>query len=157
MNLTLKLKLLSLVTVKKKGISMAYSKEQQEQFLELRARGLSFDKISSELGISKPVLLKWSGELENEISKAEYFETQALLEKHKLNKRHKIESLARQLEKVNEQINNSDLSQVNIKDLFTIRKNLEQSLKIETENLKCNTGICKDTLDFFKEKQIFLY
>ncbi len=36
---------------------------EKEKFIQLRAKGLSFDKISKELNISKPPLLKWNEEL----------------------------------------------------------------------------------------------
>jgi len=40
-------------------------KDQQtkEKFIELRAKGLSFDKISRELRISKQTLINWSKKL----------------------------------------------------------------------------------------------
>ena len=37
------------------------------QFVELRGRGLSFDKISQELKVSKVTLIQWSKELALEI------------------------------------------------------------------------------------------
>lgn len=77
---------------------MAYTKEEQERFVELRARGLSFEKIALEMGVSKPTLIKWAGEFHKEISTAEYMDLQALLEQHRLNRRAKIEETALQLE-----------------------------------------------------------
>ena len=52
----------------------------KEQFIQLRAKGLSFDKISNELSTSKPTLLKWSVELDSEIANLAYLETETLLE-----------------------------------------------------------------------------
>lgn len=34
--------------------------ETKERFIELRAKGLSFDKISKELKVSKQILIDWS-------------------------------------------------------------------------------------------------
>ena len=47
---------------------------QKEKFIQLRAKGLSFDKISKEINTSKPTLLKWSEELEGEIANLAYLE-----------------------------------------------------------------------------------
>jgi transposase len=33
--------------------------DQKEQFIELRAKGVSYDEIAKEIGVSKPTLIKW--------------------------------------------------------------------------------------------------
>jgi transposase len=40
---------------------------EKEKFIELRARGLSFSKIAEEIGVSKPILIKWNSELRKEM------------------------------------------------------------------------------------------
>ena len=42
--------------------------QTKEKFIELRARGLSFNKIAEEIEVSKPTLLKWSSEFSEEIA-----------------------------------------------------------------------------------------
>ena len=34
--------------------------EDKQRFVELRAKGLSFERIAEELKVSKPTLIKWS-------------------------------------------------------------------------------------------------
>lgn len=41
--------------------------ETKEKFVELRAKGLSFDRIAAELHVSKQSLINWAKELETEI------------------------------------------------------------------------------------------
>jgi len=41
--------------------------EVKQKFIELRASGLSFDKISKELDTSKVTLMKWEKEFSQEI------------------------------------------------------------------------------------------
>jgi hypothetical protein len=43
---------------------------KREIFIQKRAEGLSYEKISNEIGISKPTLLKWGKEEQNEIKMA---------------------------------------------------------------------------------------
>ena len=38
---------------------MAKTNKDRTNFIELRAQGFSFEKISKELNISKPTLMKW--------------------------------------------------------------------------------------------------
>ncbi|MFA5804018.1 MAG: hypothetical protein WC879_05205 [Melioribacteraceae bacterium] len=44
-----------------------YNAAAHKKFLELRAAGLSFNKIVGELGISKPTLIKWGQKYDEEI------------------------------------------------------------------------------------------
>ena len=119
---------------------MAYTKEDQERFVELRARGLSFEKIALEMGVSKPTLIKWAGELHKEIATAEYVDLQALLEQHRLNRRAKIEETALQLEKVIKAIEGKDLTGESLKDLLSMKRDLEESLAQRAKEVSAHTG-----------------
>ena len=39
-----------------------------QEFIKLRARGLSFDKISKQINVSKPTLIRWSRKFSAEIA-----------------------------------------------------------------------------------------
>lgn len=41
--------------------------ETKQQFIELRAKGWSFDKIAKKLGKAKQTLIDWSKELDKDI------------------------------------------------------------------------------------------
>ena len=58
----------------------------KEKFIELRAQGLSFSKISDKIGISKPILIKWNNDLRKEIGNRRFFIAEELLEKYHLMK-----------------------------------------------------------------------
>jgi len=53
---------------------MAGNIEQQARFIELRGKGMSFQKIAEEIGVSKPTLIKWNGELLEQVKEAQYME-----------------------------------------------------------------------------------
>jgi transcriptional regulator len=42
--------------------------ESKQRFIELRAKGWSFDKIAKELDKAKQTLINWSKELQDEIA-----------------------------------------------------------------------------------------
>lgn len=107
----------------------------KEQFIELRARGYSFDKIASEIGVSKPTLIKWHGEFEKEIVNLRYIQVEGLLEKHGLIKQKKIEAFAEMLERTLEELRTRDLSEVPVKQLVEISKMIEVRLEKEMEGL----------------------
>ena len=54
--------------------------ETKERFIELRAKGWSFDKIAKELGKAKQTLIDWSKELQDEIANRKALELEALYE-----------------------------------------------------------------------------
>lgn len=115
---------------------MAHSKQVQEKFVELRGQGLSFDKISSLIDVSKPTLVKWQKELWSEVQAEEAVQYQALLEMHKLSKRNKVESHCVLLSKIMEEIGKRDLSGESIKDLLTIKTNCEESIARDLKDTK---------------------
>jgi len=98
--------------------------QNKEKFIQLRAKGLSFDKISKEINTSKPTLLKWNEELEKEIANLTYLEAEILLEQYKLAKIHKIEAFSLVLQKAVEELKNRDFSEVATKDLLPIISSL---------------------------------
>ena len=52
----------------------------KERFVQLRTNGLSFDKTSKELNVSKPILIKWQKELEKQITELKFFECEVMSE-----------------------------------------------------------------------------
>ena len=55
-------------------------------FVELRSTGVSLSKISEQINISKPTLIKWSYELKEDIENASSLEIQRLREVFKATK-----------------------------------------------------------------------
>jgi len=95
--------------------------ETKEKFIELRAKGWSFDKIAKELGKAKQTLIDWSKELEDEIANLKALELEALYEKHYLLKENRIETFGVLLRKLKDEVMSRDLSDVptdKLLDLF---------------------------------------
>jgi len=132
------------------------TKEQKEKFIELRAEGNSFDKISEMLSISKPTLINWNIEFKKEIDNLEYLKYQSILEQFKLVKQKRIEFLSEHINKINEAINKKSYEDLTIKDLILIRKEFNFELLRETNENQYYTGIfeTQSTLDFGFEEEI---
>jgi predicted XRE-type DNA-binding protein len=127
------------------------SKDEKEKFIELRASGLSFDKIASMLNISKPVLISWSVEFQKEIKNLEYFRYQAILEQYKLIQEKRIEFLSIQLNKVNDAISKKNFEDASLKELISIRKDLNIELLFETKDKNYLTGVMESSFDWNNE------
>lgn len=124
-------------------------KEMQckEKFIELRSQGLSFEKISKEINVSKPTLIKWNQEYSQEISNLIFFHSEKLIEEFKLLRIHKIESLSRTLNRVLEEIFKRNFENVSTKDLISIAFSLENKLKESVSRIECYTGITESFFD----------
>lgn len=55
--------------------------QDQLKFIELRAFGCIMLKISNEIGVSKPTLIKWLKKFENEIENTRSIEIESIKEK----------------------------------------------------------------------------
>lgn len=116
------------------------SQREKNKFIELRAKNLSFDKISKELNISKPTLIKWDIEFKNKISNLRYFEFETLIENYYLAKLARYESFALILNRALDELKERSFERVSTKDLVNIIFQLEQKIKDEAKGLKFHTG-----------------
>ena len=76
----------------------------QEEFIRLRALGVSYDKIARTISVSKPTLLKWAKECADEVVNELYFNIDNLLEQYCVIKTSRIEALANCLKKSFEEL-----------------------------------------------------
>ena len=84
----------------------------KEKFVELRARGWSFDRIAKELQVSKQTLMNWSRELSLDIRNRRAIEHEALLEQYALTREGRIEFLGDLVKKLREELASRSLATV---------------------------------------------
>lgn len=122
--------------------------ETKERFIELRAKGWSFDKIAKEIGKAKQTLINWNKELEDEIANRKALELEALYEKHYLLKENRIETFGAMLTKIKKEVESRDLSDVptdKLLDLF-----LKYNSQIKEEIVE---PIYKSSQELIEERQ----
>jgi len=128
---------------------------KQKNFLLLRADGVSFDKIAKEINVSKPTLIKWSKQFYDEINDLQFESLIAIKEEYSFSKKNQYKQLLEHLNKIDEGITNTDLSETSIKDLLHVRNDIATQL----QNLECkthfiNTEVMNDLM--FEEEQTSL-
>jgi hypothetical protein len=96
------------------------NQETKEKFVELRAKGLSFDRIAAELETSKQTLINWAKELENEISNLKKVELEALQEKYFMLKSQRIELFGEKLKAIKDELDKRNLSDLPTDKLFDL-------------------------------------
>ena len=86
--------------------------EIKERFIELRAKGWSYDKIAKEIGKAKQTLIDWSKELQDEIANRKALELEVLYETYYLLKEAKIKKYGAILSKITNELENRDFNNV---------------------------------------------
>jgi IS30 family transposase len=95
--------------------------DTKRRFIELRAKGYSFDKIAKQLGKAKQTLLDWSRDLDQEIAQAKALELDSLYESYSLYKEARLKTLGEILSKLKKEVDNRDLTDLptdRLLDLF---------------------------------------
>lgn len=110
------------------------SNETRQNFIELRAKGISFDKIAKELKVAKSTLIEWSKTYLQEIENLRAIELEALQESYYLTKTARMELLGRQVERIKNELESRDFSDVSTDKLFDVfSKTLNQLKQEEVE------------------------
>lgn len=118
------------------------------QFVELRAKGKSFAKISNELGISKTTLIDWSRDLSEDILNLKAIETEALREQYQIGATHRIKMFSERLEAVRQELSTRDLSNIPTDKLYDLLFKLSDNLsKEDTQPAFVKTSVSFPSLD----------
>ena len=114
---------------------MAKDNETKNKFIELRAKGLSFDKISKELGVTKLTLIQWSRGYEVEIKNLKIIELDALREKFMLTNEKRMEITKATLDKILKSLESRDFDEIPtdklLGHLIKILEKIEHSEEVE--------------------------
>lgn len=123
--------------------------ETKERFIELRAKGWSFDKIAKELGKAKQTLINWSKELEDEIANLKALELEALYETYYLQRESRLQTFGAMLTKIKEEVASRDLSDVPTDKLLELLLKYNSQVKEEIVEpiYKTSEEIKEDELD----------
>ncbi|MEI7733637.1 MAG: hypothetical protein WCO56_28995 [Verrucomicrobiota bacterium] len=102
--------------------------ENIARFILMRSQGMSFNNIVVQLGISKPTLIKWSRQYQFEIQNLRATETEAMAERIFGQRHQRWEALARQLKRLEEEIEKRDLEEIPASRLHDIAARLRAEI-----------------------------
>jgi len=110
--------------------------EEKQQFIQLRARGFSFEKIAEKLEVSVPTLLKWSGEFYEEVQEAQFHEQENLLNQYSVMRRNRFEVYSRLLSEALQELKNraeqNKLERMDTEKLLNLALKIEERLEQDT-------------------------
>ncbi|MBI2473379.1 helix-turn-helix domain-containing protein [Candidatus Uhrbacteria bacterium] len=100
----------------------------KDQFVELRAQGMSFASISSRLNVSKGTLVAWSKELKDELGNMRQIQLEAIREKFRMGSQRRMELFVKQLDAVEGELATRTLDIVSTEKLFDMLVKLGHEL-----------------------------
>jgi DNA-binding transcriptional MerR regulator len=110
---------------------MTENLELKQQFITLRAKGFSLEKIANQIGKCRQTLSNWNSDLQEEIANSKAIELEALFEECLLSKEHRVRELSKILTRINEELETRDLSQVSDDKLIDLKLKIGDQLKGE--------------------------
>jgi intein-encoded DNA endonuclease-like protein len=108
------------------------NQKTKEQFIQLRAQGVSYSNISKKIGKSKQTLIDWGKELEEEIRNLKAIELEAIYEKYFLLKEARLQSFGIITQRIKEEIESRDFSDIPTEKLLDIFLKYNSTIKEET-------------------------
>jgi len=105
--------------------------EKKEKFIQLRAKGYSFDKIAKKLQMSKQTLIDWNKELEEEISNFKAMELELLYEKYYLTREQRLQTFGQMLSRLKDEIDIRNLSEITTEKLLDLWLKYNDKVKDE--------------------------
>lgn len=135
-------------------ITVAITQKAKQQFIELRAEGMSYDKIAKKLKISKTTLIAWSREHEVDIANLQTIALEALQERYKVGQQHRLELWSEQLEMVRKELKTRGLGDIPTPKLIELLDTLSEKLKSEATKVrfKSEPYVKDELIDFSKMK-----
>lgn len=117
---------------------MSKTLDERQQFIELRAKGYSFQRISDELDISKPTLIEWSKDdtTNRDIQNQRTLLVDDLQERYAITRRHRIELFGQCLQKAKDELSSRDMSDIPTERLVTMVIKLSDTLKADETELE---------------------
>ncbi len=124
--------------------------ETKHRFIELRAKGYSFDKIALELNKAKQTLIDWSRELKEEIEIRKATELELIYESYFLLKKSRLQSMGDILLRIETEIGQRSLSTIPTDKLLDIYLKYSNQIKAELEPVNENRERDPITIIFTK-------
>jgi len=99
---------------------MTTNTDIKTKFIELRAKGYSFEYIAKSLNKSKQTLINWNKEFENEIANLKAVELESLFEACFVMKQQRIKLLSSNLKLMQDELAKRDLADINTDKLMDL-------------------------------------
>jgi len=107
--------------------------ELQNVWIALRASGLSYRKIARRIGVSAQTQVKWAKKFKDKIQTIKENELDFISEQLRLVKKHRIVRLSGLLEKLEDELEGRDISDMPTASLLRVYISIMQTIRNEVE------------------------
>lgn len=107
------------------------SPETKTEFIALRAQGKTFEFIAKKLGISKSTCSAWEKELKDVIADLKQEQLNELYDTYYMTKEARIKKIGGILERIDDTLDNADLTEVPTEKLLDFKLKYTEALKAE--------------------------
>ncbi|HEY5536820.1 MAG TPA: hypothetical protein VIL99_18035 [Ignavibacteria bacterium] len=115
-----------------------HTETRKNEFLSLRAQGLSFDKISEKLKINKKTLIRWNKERLNEINSLKESAFESMMESLQVSTKNRVKLLADELNKINASLDGLSYRSYNVLDMLKFKiKFISELSKLDSSFKSC--------------------
>ena len=132
--------------------------EKKEQFILLRAEGLSFQRIITRLRISKATCSKWEREFSERIRGAKEERLEDLYTLYRIGREAHIKKLGETLKRIDSEIAKRDFSEIPAEKLLKLKLDYEDRLQAQrTEPAEENAAFAEYTQEELLKATAILY
>lgn len=129
--------------------------DKQKEFIELRAKNWSYQKISDKIGVSKPTLIKWNNDFKYEIKTLHSIEMEGLYQEYKTTIKQRVEYLGELHQKLVKELKNRDLSDVKTDKVLDMLIKTSNELEVIKDNNKLSFHT-KESIDKYKDHDTYM-
>jgi len=103
-----------------------------QRFIELRAQGMTYARLMTELNVTKPTLIAWSRKHQFQIQNLKAIELEALGEKWLASTADRVNSLGEQLRTVETELKQRGVGDLTTPQLYTVARSLRRQIESAT-------------------------
>ena len=105
-----------------------------QRFIELRAQGMTYARLMTELNVTKPTLIAWSRKHQFQIQNLKAIELEALGEKWLASTADRVNSLGEQLRTVETELKQRGVGDLTTPQLYTLARSLRRQIELATSS-----------------------
>ena len=115
--------------------------ETVQKFIELRSKGISFQRIADQLGVAKSTLILWSRDHQHLIQNLRAIEWEDFVDHTLASKQERLKVLSEQLRRLDTELAHRDLASVPTARLQTMAEQLRRRLDRECGSTLFSAGV----------------
>jgi len=115
--------------------------ETIQQFIQLRAQGISFARIATKLGVAKSTLILWSREHQHLIQNLRTIEWEDFVDQTLTSKKERLQALSEQLRRLETEFASRDIASIPTPQIQTMAERLRRRLDRECGDTRFSAGV----------------